>query len=502
MSWFLYTAFAALFFYLVRRMKFFRLPGLPAWAPHAFFLARIIAGFALWAIYTFYYTDRQNSDIWKYFDDSKTISEAAFSHPGDFFRMMSGIGDDDPRIVSEYYRKMNHWDQAFDNNLVNDAHIVIRFNAGMRLISMGNYHTHALFMSFLAFIGLCAVYRSFHSLLRGNSYALAAILFLFPSLLFWGSGVMKEGLMLFALGIIVHQAFAFFSDQKWKRLLFICLAAWLLFITKFYVLAALVPSLVAAGFALRKPGMALIKFAVIIVLFLAAGLGMKLISTDYDPLRILAWKQNDFVRLAGGGTYLVNDSIVAYVSAENPQDLIAEGDSNYRIREGADYMYWYYDPDFSDTLFAKNSRDLSHYRLLTSTPRAGSITETELLQPNLASFAKASPRALVKSLLRPFPWEAGSLIMLLPALENLLLPLLILILLFARRKSVSPALTGFCLGYAILLLLVMGLTTPVLGALVRYRIAALPFLLIGLLTMIDSEKLANKFRKKTNYSNN
>ena len=496
MSWILYFIYLAGFFYLIFRLKFFRAEGLKPWMPSAFFILKLIAGFAVWAIYTFYYTDRENSDIWKYFDDSKIISDAAFTNPGDFARMMTGIGDHTPQIDSLYYFKMNHWYQEFDNNLVNDAHIVIRFNAALRFISLGNYHIHSLFICFLAFIGLMAIYRTFYPALKNKSYALAAFVFLFPSLLFWGSGVLKEGLMLLAMGMIIFHAFAFFNDGKWKRIFILLLSAWLLFVTKFYVLAALIPALAGAWLLIKKPGNAMLKFSIVLLLFAGMGMSLKFISPNHDPLKILSWKQNDFVKLASGGTYLVSDSVVAFLSAENPDDLIAKDDSFYQIRAGADYMFWYFNPDFSDTFFVKNSSDQARYKLLTNTPRAGSITETDLLQPNLISFAKASPRAMVKSLFRPFPWEAKSILLLLPALENLLLPLLLLCCIFFYRRSENQALTGFCISFSLLLLLVMGLTTPVLGALVRYRIAALPFLLIGLLMLIDEEKLIAKFRKK------
>jgi hypothetical protein len=41
--------------------------------------------------------------------------------------------------------------------------------------------------------------------------------------------------------------------------------------------------------------------------------------------------------------------------------------------------------------------------------------------------------------------------------------------------------------------LVIGETTPVLGALTRYRTIALPFLFIGLFLMLDKERLLKDF---------
>ena len=36
---------------------------------------------------------------------------------------------------------------------------------------------------------------------------------------------------------------------------------------------------------------------------------------------------------------------------------------------------------------------------------------------------------------------------------------------------------------------IIGITTPITGALVRYKVPALPFLVIGILTFIDPKKL-------------
>lgn len=497
MSWALFLVYAIVLLYLVYRVRFFRLPGLPAWMPPAFFVAKIFAGIALWAIYTFYYTERQSADIWKYFDDSAVMYNALHDHPADYFKMVSGIGDSDPRIDQTYYHTMQHWYQQFDNNLLNDAHIIIRFNAVLRMFSLGNYHTHSLFMSFLAFIGLCGIYRVLYGALKQWPKLTAFCIFLLPSLLFWGSGVMKEGLMLLGLGGMIYQAFAFFSDKTWWRLPLFVFFAWLVFMTKFYVLAALIPALAGAFWVIRKPRFALLKFLFTLIVFAAIGLSVKFVHPAYDPLRVLAWKQNDFLKLGRGGTYLLSDSVVAFINTDHRDDLVKESDSVYHIRPGANYIYWYYDPDFSDTVYAQNSHDKASYKILTDFPRAGSFMETKMLQPDIFSFVKASPQALFRSLMRPFIWEGKNLLLLFPALENLLMLLLFALAVFYFRKPASSALLGFCFCFAFLLLLVMGLTTPVLGALVRYRIAAQPFLLLALLMLIDKEKI---FRRKDRIS--
>ena len=49
----------------------------------------------------------------------------------------------------------------------------------------------------------------------------------------------------------------------------------------------------------------------------------------------------------------------------------------------------------------------------------------------------------------------------------------------------------FCACFVILLFTLIGLTTPILGAAVRYKIPAIPFLVIAFLFILDKQKLIN-----------
>jgi hypothetical protein len=486
----LYTA--ALFF-LIRKLKFFRLEGLGKWTPSVFFGIKLFAAVALYFVYTIYYTDRQNSDIWKYFDDSKIMYDALWTHPGDFFRMLSGIGDNTPQIEAMYYHKMNYWYRLFDNNLLNDAHIVIRFNAFMRIFSMGNYFIHALFMSFFAFTGLCAVYKIIYPALKQWKSALAAILFLLPSLVFWTSGVMKEGLMIFGLGLLLYHSFQFVTDKKWWRIFLILAGAALLLFSKFYVIAGVVPPLAAALLVSKNRQQAVLKFTAVFVLFFAFAFSLKWIAPEREPLRLLANKQNDFLKMSRGGITLLNDSVEAFIEDDHRKDIIIEKDSVVHIKHGVDFYYRPYRNGFLDTVFVKNNQNDAAYKIQTDIPRAGSLLAVDFLQPTASSFFRQTPKALFTVLFRPFPWEAKNPMFLLPALENILFAALLLLAIFFPAKISNPGIFGFCITFSVLLLLVIGLTTPVLGALVRYRIAAQPFLLIALLMLIDREKLMKKF---------
>ncbi|HNA33060.1 MAG TPA: hypothetical protein PL106_08045, partial [Flavobacteriales bacterium] len=188
-------AYASLFLYAIRKVPFFSAPGLPRRWIGAFLLLKIVAGTALWYVYTYVHTDRATADIYRFFDDGNIMFRALPEHPLDYLRMITGIGNDQKRFDVNYYQVMNNWYRQYEGNLYNDAHTMIRFNAFVRLFSFGHYHVHTVFICFFCTIGLVALYRAFAPLLPGHERAWSLTLFVLPSVLFWTSGVLKEALL-------------------------------------------------------------------------------------------------------------------------------------------------------------------------------------------------------------------------------------------------------------------------------------------------------------------
>lgn len=115
-------AYTALLLYFMRRMPFFAwIPGLRMRTVAGLF-SKIMAGTALWAVYTYLYTDRTTADIFKYFDDSAVLYGALWQHPGDLLRIFTGISNDSPYFDAHYYGVMNNWVRRFENNVYNDSH--------------------------------------------------------------------------------------------------------------------------------------------------------------------------------------------------------------------------------------------------------------------------------------------------------------------------------------------------------------------------------------------
>lgn len=416
-------------------MDFFRAEGISKRTLSGIFLLKILAGLALWAIYTFYYTDRATADIYKYFDDSAVIFRSLKTHPADYFKLLSGIGNDTPAF-DHYYSEMHYWARKVDSSVYNDSHTIIRFNALLRLFSFGYYNVHTVVICFLSLTGLTAIYKTFVPHLRDKKRELLCAVFLLPSVLFWGSGVLKEGLIFFALGLLIYYSNYLFSP---KALVLCLLATLLLAFSKFYVWLAIFPG-IAFMLWINKTSaqQQLLKFSIVIILTGAIGLNIDSFTDIQNPLVTLSQKQYEFDQLAYG------------------------------------------------KLTDSNNKPI---------PAANSVIRINTLEPTLSSFIRNSPQALINATFRPYIWEVGSSpMMLFAAAENLLIvALLCLCLLFIRPlKTIRREYVIFCMSFVVIQFLIIGETTPILGAVARYKTIALPFLVIALLFVLDKEKLIKK----------
>lgn len=108
------------------------------------------------------------------------------------------------------------------------------------------------------------------------------------------------------------------------------------------------------------------------------------------------------------------------------------------------------------------------------------------------SILKAVPRAFTNIFFRPHLFDSRSPFILLAAFENLLIWLAgVFCLLFFKKQKAHP-LIYFSLFFTILLFVLTGLVTPIMGAYVRYKMPALPFLLFIFIYFTDWERLYEK----------
>jgi len=433
LSTLLLILYIVLFFWILKRWKFFSDSGITTTQLWLLFSVKLIIGFGLTWIYTAYYTNRLEADIFKYFDDSEVLYNSLFSDPTDFFKMLFGYKNDNEYFFNTYYVEMNNWDHVYKSSTYNDARTIIRLNAIIRLFSLGNIHIHTLFFTALSMIGFTGIFRSFKDFFSNKKGALIIAVFLIPSVIFWSSGALKESILIFGMGILIY-ALKQLTEQRIniKLLTLFILSFNLLFLIKFYVLLALLPCVmgyfITIKFQIKYP---FIIYSSVVVVLSVFAFNSRGIPPHFDFVEILITKQKDFIRLA----------------------LITEPGSRFELTK---------------------------------------------LEPTFFRIAQAVPEAIANCFIRPLITKGNRLVFLPSIIENTLILALIILSFFSglKRKVKLTVETKnifwFSVFFTLILFTIIGLTTPVSGALVRYKIPALPFLGMAILTFLNIDYLSEK----------
>jgi len=425
-------AYLFIILFLIRKIPLFKQEYISYRFTYALFLIKVLVSFILFIIYTQFYTDRQNNDIFKYYDDGKIMYEAFHKNPADYIKMLTGISDDEPQL-NEYYHKMNFWVKPYNYEILNENKTLIRLNAFICLFSMNIYFVHVLVFIFLSFIGLFALFKLLAPCFVHSNYLLAILIFLMPSTVFWSSAILKESLVFFNMGLMLWYLNKLLqNDINAKNIFLTFLFAVLLSISKIYILIILIPAMLTLILfnlfrKMNKPILFTLIHVVILFMFFHSTL-----FSPYNFTQIVVAKQHNFIAM------------------------------------------------------------------VNSFPQVGSKISIPILEPSVTSFLINSPNALINSLFRPTLFEAHNLVSLMAAIENAGIVLIFILLIFFHKKPVvqNNYWLWFSFSFTVLLFTLIGLTTPVLGALVRYKIPALPFLMFLLFNYMDVNKLTNKLFRK------
>lgn len=403
----------------------------------AIFALKLLAGGALWYIYTAYFPYRSTSDSFRYFDDAMHINALSKEHPKIWLQFFFGYKLDQATLQS-VYDGLCCWQSSYSYGIANDNPTIIRLNMLIGLVSGGGYGTHVVFHCFLALIGMLALHRGLRKLLpslftrqRAVNLAFAGIA-LFPTVMFWSSSVLKEVPLVFGLGMLIL-ALAGVLHKQWWHLPTLILALLLLFNIKPYVLVTLLPALVAWVIVQRTNWRPALVFPAVLGLAYALAVNAAVVYPPGDLLYILQKKQTDFYNVARA-----ND--------------------------------------------------------------AGSTVTISPVDQHPIGFLRDLPERLTLTFLRPFPGEVRNALQALAAAENFAFLICFLGVIFYFGRF-SRALSGgwsdpngtaphrelsllfwFVVAFALTFGAIAGSTVPVLGALVRYKLPVLLFFgaLVGL----------------------
>jgi hypothetical protein len=140
----------------------------------------------------------------------------------------------------------------------------------------------------------------------------------------------------------------------------------------------------------------------------------------------------------------------------------------------------------------------------SSITESGSFFTLGDFDGSIGGLVAMAPKAIVATLFRPFIWESRNLIMLLSSIEAMVL-MYFTIRLFFKRKGFTTffssifksALVFYCIAFALLFAIFVGITTFNFGSLVRYKIPCIPFFVCGLFIISERIKQAASIKDNT-----
>lgn len=264
-----------------------------AWAFLCAWGIKLCASLFLLYVYTQVYPIRQEADIFKYYDDGLVLSEIANEKPAVFTRIMLGAWSDADLY---YLNRLNYWFRSYDHGIANDNRIVIRVNALLNLITRGSYGLNLVVFLALSWLGSYWLFRLFMELSASKITSYIAA-FLLPSTVFWSSGILKEALLLFALGGFLY---SFYQVHLRLRLGFLLLGLGCLFMLlflKIYILMALLPLVIFTWVWTRTPDIRFRMGSIVVLLTLLIVVQWHCFPS-WSMLSTLQGKQFDFIQMA------------------------------------------------------------------------------------------------------------------------------------------------------------------------------------------------------------
>lgn len=191
---------------------------------------------ALGYSYLFFHLQPGTSDVWGYYDQSRQLA-AAIHSPADFY----------------YYALPTHGNMAYWihynawNNLKENVYVLCLL--AMNLVTDSNPYADTVLFAVLTFTGWLRFIRLFQALYPGRSPFFYVLPFLFPTFLFFYSGLHSDGVVFALLGWFAWDAYRLFAGGSmagprppvWRFILIcillLCFKAFLLVLLLFLVAA-------------------------------------------------------------------------------------------------------------------------------------------------------------------------------------------------------------------------------------------------------------------------
>ncbi len=314
------------------------------------------------------------------------------------------------------------------------TYMVIRLINPLLVLTFSSYLLTTILLDWIAFAGIWRLFIVFSEHYPNRKKLFAFAILFFPSVVFWGSGILKDTITLSCTGWVVYCIHRLFilKKNRFRLAIVLVINLLLIFFIKPYVILALLPGTLIWVFSSSIASIRNVAFRFLIIPFI-------------------------FVISIGGGIYLL--SFFGSYMGKFALDKIA-----------------------NTAIVTQNDLKKEYYH--------GHSFDIGLTDPSPTGLMKKFPEAFVAGIYRPYLWESGNVVMLISGLENTLLLILTFSSIFRTnlivffRKLIREPILFFALSFSVFFAFSVGITTSNFGALVRFKISYLPFFLCALFILI------------------
>lgn len=440
-------------------------------------------------IFTYYYGNGVLfGDTANFINDSQLIHQFGVEHPFEYVQLLVGLEDEKWFELDPYLRETQIWSYGENGDFLNDNRLIIRLNSLFHFISFGNPYVHLLLMAFLSFWGILLIYKTFYKWISNPKFFYFCLIG-FPSVGFWGSGISKESLFIFGLGLFFYGIMTLFAKRSLFNFVILSVGVFVLFVNKPY--AGLVVVSLSLIYCLGKLSNWSTMFRRIAPFLVLSGLiGFTFIPTPFNLLDKISYKQKDLINMGQGGIFFITDSTFCAMDYRY-LDHFTTTETHVVVQKPTKGEYKL----FGESTFYpfEIQPSANQYERYLIQPPSSSFIPLTPIENNRSNLLLVTPEALINTLLRPFPTDVGGILKYLAFFSNLLLISFITFALIKRKplNEEQKYWVTYLLLTAFVILLFIGWTTPIVGAIVRYKIAAEILLIIVFSIVLKPLKYAD-----------
>ena len=296
MGYLLFIFYTIIFCWMITRLKFFKKSGLGNRLLIILFLIRVIFGLVNGYINLYYYP----------------ISDAVEFHKQGLAEYHILFTNQYEYLTNIFHSNYNNYSNFLESSgsFWNDlrTNIIAKILSVFDIFSGKNFFINGLFFNFLVFFGAVYFYRVFIKVFPGHQLIIIICTFLLPSVIYFTSGIHRDGFIFFSLSIVIYNTQLIIERKTylWKNIFLILIFLCLILLLRNFVFIMVVPALIAWLIAERLPKYALLSFTgvylITIVLFFCSGI----LFPGLDLPRHVSSKQLEFIKLAEHGASAID----------------------------------------------------------------------------------------------------------------------------------------------------------------------------------------------------